>query len=55
MLVKVEKPPLNGGVNSRYIGLVVVIILVIAATAASIIMADSSKWDFSPTSIGTTV
>jgi hypothetical protein len=52
---KAEKPQSKGGADTRRTGLAVVIALLVAAITASIIMADSSKWDSSPTAIGTTV
>jgi hypothetical protein len=41
--------------DTRRTELAVVIALLVAATTASVVMADSSKWDSSPTAIGTTV
>jgi hypothetical protein len=50
------KTPLSGsGGDPRYGALVVVLALLIVAITASVIMAESSKWDSSPTAIGTTV
>jgi hypothetical protein len=52
---EMEKPLSKGGGNPRRTELAVVLTLVVVAIAASTIMADSSKWDCSPTAIGTTV
>jgi len=41
--------------DTRRTELAVVIALLVAATTASVVMADSSKWDSSPTAIGTIV
>lgn len=41
--------------DTRRTELAVVLALVVVAITASTIMADSSKWDSSPTAIGTTV
>jgi hypothetical protein len=50
-----EKPLSKGGGDTRRAELTIVIALFVVAITASIIMADSSKWDSSPTAIGTTV
>jgi hypothetical protein len=52
---KTEKPLSRGGGDTRRAELTVVMALIVVAITASIIMADSSKWDSSPTAIGTTV
>jgi hypothetical protein len=52
---KTENPLSKGGGDIRRTGLAVVMALLVAAVTASIIMADSTKWDSSPTAIGTTV
>ena len=52
---KTEKPLSKGGGDTRRAELTVVMALIVVAITASIIMADSSKWDSSPTAIGTTV
>jgi hypothetical protein len=51
-----DKQPLpKRGGDTRSAELAVVIALLVVAVTASAIMADSSKWDSSPTAIGTTV
>jgi hypothetical protein len=52
---KIVKPLSKGGGNPRRAELAVVLALVVVAVTASTIMADSPKWDSSPTAIGTTV
>ena len=52
---KTEKPLSKSGGDTRPAELTVVMALLVVAITASIIMADSSKWDSSPTAIGTTV
>ena len=52
---KTEKPLSKSGGDTRPAELTVVMALLVVAISASIIMADSSKWDSSPTAIGTTV
>jgi len=52
---KIEKPLSKGGGNAGHTELAVVLALVVVAITASTIMADGSKWDSSPTAIGTTV
>jgi hypothetical protein len=43
------------GKDTRRTELATVIALLVAAITATVVMADSSKWDSSPTAIGTTV
>ena len=52
---KMESPQSNGGENPRRSQLAVLMVLIVAAIIASAVMADSSKWDSSPTAIGTTI
>jgi len=52
---KPESPQSKGGGNPRRTELAVVMVLLVAAIAASAVMADSSKWDSSPTAIGTNI
>jgi hypothetical protein len=52
---KPETPLSKGGGDIRRTGLAVIMALLVAAVTASIIMGDSSKWDSSPTAVGTTV
>jgi Flp pilus assembly protein TadG len=55
MTDKKEKPQSKDrGDDRRGVFAVVMALLVVAMTSA-VIMADSSKWDSSPTAIGTTV
>jgi hypothetical protein len=55
MADKTENPQSKGrGDDRRGVFAVVMALLVVAVTSA-VIMADSSKWDSSPTAIGTTV
>ena len=55
MLKKTKTLQSKGGKDTRRSELAVVIALLVAAIAATVVMADSSKWDSSPTAIGTTV
>jgi len=41
--------------DTRPTELAVVIVLLVAAITATVVMADSARWDSSPTSVGTTV
>jgi hypothetical protein len=52
---KMEKPPSRDSGDIRRTELAVVTALLVVAIIASTIMADSLRWDSSPTAIGTTV
>jgi hypothetical protein len=55
MLDKTKTLQSKRGKDTRRTELAVVIALLVAAITATVVMADSSKWDSSPTAIGTTV
>jgi hypothetical protein len=55
MTKKTEKPQSNGRGDDRCGVLAVVMALLVVAVTSAVIVADSSKWDSSPTAIGTTV
>jgi hypothetical protein len=55
MTDEMEKPQSNGRGDTRRGELAVVIALLVVAVTSAVIMADSSKWDSSPTAVGTTV
>jgi hypothetical protein len=50
-----EKPQSKGRGDTRRAELSVVMALLVVAITSAVIMADSSKWDSSPTAVGTTV
>ncbi len=52
---KTENLQSKRGKDTRRSELAVVIALLVAVITASVVMADSSQWDSSPTAIGTTV
>ena len=52
---EMESPQPKDGGNPERSQLAVVMVLLVAAIIASAVMADSSKWDSSPTAIGTTI
>jgi hypothetical protein len=55
MTDKTENPKSKGRGDDRRGVLAVVTALLVVAVTSAVIMADSSKWDSSPTAIGTTV
>ena len=55
MLHKTKAQQSNRSKDTRRTELAVVIALLVATISAAVVMADSSKWDSSPTAIGTTV
>jgi hypothetical protein len=55
MTDKTEKPQPRDRSEGRRGELAVVIVLLVVAVTSAVIMADSSKWDSSPTAVGTTV
>jgi hypothetical protein len=55
MPLKTEKPKFRSRSDARRGELAVVMVLFVMAVTSAVIMADSSKWDSSPTAVGTTV
>jgi hypothetical protein len=55
MTPKTEKPRSRRRGDARRGEFAVVMVLFIIAVTSAVIMADSSKWDSSPTAVGTTV